>query len=359
MNGVNKVVHHLATEQNRMGCDVEVWGISKNLSEIRHQHIYPLYLFPTKLSRFFISKQLSKKIVSLRSEKAIFHLHSVFIPELFGICRILKREKLTWVLSPHSGYAPQSMKKNWLIKYIYMLLFEKHVITGAARVHAIGDSEVDDLIKLGKKLDIVLIPNGQSFEEVKFIPTTCLEAHERPVFGYCGRLAKNHKGLDLLIQGFAQFKQNHGKGELWLIGEGPDEDFLKTLSEKEGVINSVKFLGKMFGDVKLSHIFQMDIFIHTSRWEGMPMAVLEAAALGKPVLVSKATNLGKYISQYNNGKVLRENSTYEIKNALFSFEDIYFKSGLNFIGAKSKHLVKNNLTWPIISKKMLTKLYRQ
>ena len=359
LNGVNKVVHHLATEQLRLGIEVEVWGITANPTEIRHRHCYPLHLFPVTRSRFAPSKSLREAITSLSTEHTIVHLHSVFLPELYGVSRLLKKSGVPWVLSPHSGYASQSMKKNKLAKSVYMMLFEKKVISDAIRVHAIGASEVHDLKQFDNNLVVVLIPNGQAIEEVKFNPVQCMEPNEKPVFGFCGRLAKEHKGLDLLIQGFARYKNDEGKGELWLIGDGPDRAILQELAAKEGVNNSVRFFGKLFGDEKLTVLSKMDVFAHTSRWEGIPMAVLEAAALGKPLLVSKATNLGDYVKTYGNGIVLTDNTLEIICESLFEFGKLYAAQKVGRMGLKSIKLIEVELSWRNIAMAMLRKLYPQ
>lgn len=49
-----------------------------------------------------------------------------------------------------------------------MTLFEKKVISGAAKLHAIGASEIEDLHRIAPKINVVLIPNGQALEEIQF-----------------------------------------------------------------------------------------------------------------------------------------------------------------------------------------------
>jgi len=256
LNGVNKVVHHLATEQLRLNYDIEVWGITSNPNIIRHQHDYPLHLFSATKSRFLVNTKLKAKINSL-PKSTIAHLHSVFLPELYAVGMSLKKVSIPFVLTPHGGCSTQSRKKNHLIKSLYIALFEKRLLDRAHKLHAIGQSEVKDLGILAPSKSIILIPNGQDLEEVIFQPTKTIAPAERPLFGFCGRLATNHKGLDLLIKGFAQYKQTGGTGELWLIGEGPHKPILKELTQKENVAECVKFLGKMFGDTKLSHFSKM------------------------------------------------------------------------------------------------------
>lgn len=356
LNGVNKVVHHLATEQLRSGTDVEVWGITATPNKIRHQHHYPLRLFPTTGNRFCLTDSLRQAILQLDID-TVAHLHSVFLPELYAVARELKKRPIPYVLSPHSGYDPQGMRKNATIKAVYMTFFEKRLIAGARALHAIGESEIGNLRQLGASQPIHLIPNGQDFSEVQFTPEETVKPMGRPLFGFCGRLAKEHKGLDLLITGFALYKKTGGQGELWLMGDGPDRAFLHSLAAKEGVYDSVKFLGPMFGDRKLSHLSQMDIFAHTSRWEGMPMAVLEAAALGKPLLISRATNMADYVIRHGNGMVLSENTALTIEKAMFDFDALFYSVGLISLGERSRKLIETELNWPRITELMISKLY--
>jgi hypothetical protein len=67
---------------------------------------------------------------------------------------------------------------------------------------------------------------------------------------------------------------------LW-IGEGP----LRPILEETG---RVKVLGWHSPEAVLSTIRTTDIYVHASLWEGMPFALLEAMALGKPCVVSNA-----------------------------------------------------------------------
>ena len=200
MNGVNLVVHSLATEQLKQGVDVEVWGIS-NSPKISHEHSYPMRLFPTTQTRFTIASSLKKAIDSYNHEQVIFHLHSVFLPELYGVSRRLKRNNLNWVFTPHGGYSSKSREKSKLVKIIYMSLFEKAFISGARKLHAIGYSEIDDLDNLSSNKKIVLIPNGQSFHDIKLTASNTTNV-KHPIFGFCGRLSSEQKGLDILIRGF-------------------------------------------------------------------------------------------------------------------------------------------------------------
>ncbi len=114
----------------------------------------------------------------------------------------------------------------------------------------------------------------------------------------------------------------------------------------------------MFGDIKLSHISEMDIFVHTSRWDVIPTATLEAACLGKPLLVSLETNMSGFVVKYGAGINL-ENNTYEnIANAMEKFHKLFHESKINDWGEKSIRMVTNEFKWQNIATQMLNNLYQ-
>lgn len=72
--------------------------------------------------------------------------------------------------------------------------------------------------------------------------------------------------------------------ELYIIGDGPLKDSLITDCKEYDIVHKVKFLG-LRNDV--NEILQaLDIFLMTSKWEGLPVALLEAQASGVSCIVS-------------------------------------------------------------------------
>lgn len=355
MNGVNKVVHHLATEQHKLGHDVAVWGVTTTPHVVRHQHDYQLRLFEKSPLPFFLNKKLGKEIRDLPSH-TIAHLHSVFIPELYVISRHLKKMRIPWVVTPHGGYAPDSLKKNQIAKRIYMRLFESSMVSEATSVHAIGASEINDVRNNFNPKRVVLIPNAQDLNELAFSPNK-INRPNRPIFGYCGRLSTDHKGLDLLIEGFSLYKKEGGSGELWLIGDGDDRETLRAQAARSGISDEVVFLGSMFGEEKLNRLAHLDVFVHTSRWEGLPMAVLEAAGLSKPLLISKATNMADYVDRWNCGLVLKNNAPANIAEALSVMGAKYQTGDLKLIGENANVMIRKDFQWKSTAEKLLRESY--
>lgn len=342
MNGVNKVVHNLATTQIGLGHDVQVWGITATPGSVTHEHIYPLHLFTAKKNRFAVGLEMMAALNHL-PRGTIFHLHSVFLPELYALSRQLKKRGFKWVISPHGGYALESRKKNRLLKTIYMALFERKLIKEAAAIHAIGTyGEADQFDENTRKTKVCVVPNGHTLSEQH----KKNYAKDGPLhLSYCGRLARAHKGLDLLLEAISQAVREGVDVQLDLIGDGPDRENLESMTKSLGVINRVIFHGIKMGEEKEYLIMKSDVFVHTSRWEGIPTAVLEAAGLGLPLLITRPTNMGEYVSAANAGYVIDELSPESIARVIRS-ADVEKRSGaLEGKGMLSRKMIEESFAW--------------
>lgn len=103
-----------------------------------------------------------------------------------------------------------------------------------------------------------------------------------PVIVGVGRLSRA-KDFGTLIRAFAQLQKKR-PARLVLIGDGPRMQRLKVLSQVLGVSQDVDFLG--FVDNPYPFIRQASLLVSSSRWEGCPNVVIEALALGTPVVAT-------------------------------------------------------------------------
>ncbi len=315
MNGVNKVVHQLATHQSMLGHYVQVWGITPTPDGDYPDRKYSTRLFQSHNNKFRIDHQLAKAIRK-SSVETKFHLHGGFIPEFYHAVRILHSTGHEFVFTPHGSYNMIAMQKNHFIKSLYFPLFEKFVVSSAKAVHFLGKTEYEAVEKLLPGKNKILIPNGQDLNELKynFHP---IPKQKGTVFGFCGRLTAYTKGLDLMLEAFAKFiHEEKQKGELWLIGDGEDRAFLEKRAHDLNIDSLVTFYGASFGEEKLNTIANMDVFLHPSRNEGLPMSVLEASALLVPCIVSEETNMASYIREYQAGIALPANTVGDICRAM-------------------------------------------
>jgi glycosyltransferase involved in cell wall biosynthesis len=96
-----------------------------------------------------------------------------------------------------------------------------------------------------------------------------------------GRLSPE-KGFDRLIEAFPKLLAIRPEARLWLIGTGAGEAQLVELRDRLGLQERVFFAG--FQDNPFAWLKHADLFVLSSHYEGLPNALLEAIALGCPVL---------------------------------------------------------------------------
>lgn len=348
MNGVNKVVHQLATTQSALGQEVIVWGIANDLIPN-----YPDRNFTTQLFQQNKNKTLSpqlKQAIKRLSNQHILHIHGAFILEFYQIARLLKKQGISYIFTPHGSYSEAAMQKNKWVKKIYFHLLEKWLIKNAKAIQLLGVNEFDNLGKMVALDNRKLIPNGMDFEQLP--DDLAPRKKEGLTFGFCGRLDTYHKGLDIMLKGFQQFLANGGEATLALIGDGKDRPVLEKMVADLGIEEHIVFHGALFGLKKFHTLHQFDVFLHTSRMEGFPMAVLEAAALAIPCITSEATNINSYIRQYNAGIALPNNTPQCVASAMSICADFFQDNQLAFKGENAKRMVESAFDWKNIAQQL-------
>jgi len=327
MNGVNKVVYQLATRQYLSHRSVQVWGLS-NSESISHRPVFKLKLFKRIGVLGQVDKSLLKQLSSLTKD-AVVHFHGSWIIDFAILAKVLRKRKITYVTTPHGGYNRIAMNKSKLKKRLYFQLFERGFVNNARKVHSIGVSEEEGLKRITQVANSYCTPYG--FDLDSFAVND--DKEKGFVYCYMGRLDSYTKGLDLLIDAFSVIHQQSPEAQLWLIGNGPSMDSLKQEVKAKGLLSAVKFLGAQFGQAKFDLMSKSHVFMHPSRNEGLPSAILEAAAINLPTIATEATNVGGFIRKFDGGWTVKNNSVLELtlamKSAINSSKIALSKKGNN------------------------------
>jgi glycosyltransferase involved in cell wall biosynthesis len=133
--------------------------------------------------------------------------------------------------------------------------------------------------RLIRNIPNLIIPNILSYDELN----TYKKKPEREYIIAVGRISKE-KNVYTLIQAMVNIKKIHKHILLYILGEGEDKELLQNFTIIKGLENNIKFLGYK---TDVGHwVKNAKLFVSLSLFEGMPNAVLEAAALSTPMLLS-------------------------------------------------------------------------
>lgn len=355
-NGVNRVAHGLATAQAHLGVDVEIWGITPTPAAPTPAREYGLRLFQRTRAPWALAPELVLALETL-PRASLVHLHGGYHPEFRAAARHLAARDLPWVLTPHGAFREAVVRSSWLKKRLYLALVDGPLLAGARSVHVFSTRERDELLRYAPHARTLVIENGVDVEHIEYVDRP-RAAHEPLVFGFCGRLQSHTKGLDLLLDAFAEHARApdaHGASELRLIGDGRDEAALKRRASELGVGERVRFLGALFGAQKDAALAACDVFVHPSRHEGMPISVLEAAASGLPCLLSDETNLADAFDEAGAGWKLARNDVAHLARALTRC--VARRDELPGFGQRARTLVETRFDWSSIAERSFAALY--
>jgi glycosyltransferase involved in cell wall biosynthesis len=320
-SGILTVIVQLAAALAHREHQVEVWQLHEWSSARYAEQRRRLELAGVTQVPVPTRRRLGRAVATLAEERGIdvMHIHGAFNPSNTAVARAIRRP---YVFSPHSGYDPVSLSRSRGRKVVYRLLFERAMLDRAAVLAALTDIELEDIRRFGATGACEVIPNGveppptdldgHAFRRELAIPSDALLAV------FVGRLDVHRKGLDVLVRGIADAPG----WRLALVGPRfRDVEGLERLMAQLRVEDRVHVVGERHGRRLQESVYAADLFALTSRWEGLPMALLEALALERPAIVSPAVDrvtgvaaagAGWVVSEADIGTVLRGLGTDEL-----------------------------------------------
>lgn len=138
-----------------------------------------------------------------------------------------------------------------------------------------------------------------------------------------GTLAQLYKAPDIILNALSIVKGKGYNPFLTWFGDGQYREQMVKLAEELGLKNNVYFAGSVKQDVIRQEFERTDLFVHASRAEGLPRAVIEAMAFGLPCIGSSVAGIPELLSpeaiiQPNDIEGLAEKMLLFIKDTEFS-----------------------------------------
>jgi glycosyltransferase involved in cell wall biosynthesis len=178
------------------------------------------------------------------------------------------------------AHLADSRKHPWVWRRLY-----RHLYARADKVICVADYVLADMAeRCGiPQQKLLRIYNPVDVERVRRLAEepchTSSVSH--PHFIAVGRLVAQ-KGIDILLWAMVEVRARVPSAELTLVGEGPLKSELEKQAQQLGLRQVVHFAG--FQSNPYPYIKRADVFVLSSRYEGLPLALLEALAVGTPVV---------------------------------------------------------------------------
>ncbi|MCP4626930.1 MAG: glycosyltransferase [bacterium] len=236
--------------------------------------------------------------------------------------------------------------KNFIFRFL-----KRRLLNSANRIICPADAIKEDLrINFGIKPEkMITIYNPVQVEAIR----SSLQPPHRdtPDSNYCYKIVsvgtlEHRKGFDLLINAMSQIVKKNNKIHLAILGDGPEKENLKKQIESSGLCNHVTLEG--YQKDPYIYLSNADLFVLSSRYEGLPNAVLESLACGTPVVAfncpggideiivnesqgvlvpendiqALAVAIDKQISSYRNTKNTLLRDKFDIKTVVPAYEEL-------------------------------------
>ncbi len=312
----------------------------------------------TKLEQFFATKgrqAIKKKLTGLEA----IHLHGLWRPLLKIAATLAIRNKIALIITPHGMLDPWSMEQKKYKKKIALWLGWQTILNKCTFLHALNREEKKLLYPLNLRCKIKIFPNGVFRQNYLALPDKGAFYKRHPALNnspYILFLSRLHfkKGLDYLIDAFAEFSTYNNKFHLVIAGpnDGAKSMLMNKIKEYK-LSDKVHLVGALYEDDKFSALIDANCFCLPSRQEGFSIAITEALAVGTPVIISENCNFPE-VSNARAGLIfpLQQSGIVSAMKTISELSD-FDRSEMS---ENARKLVFENYDWSSISLDILNAL---
>lgn len=241
-----------------------------------YKKILPVNRFTSRLyaKSFFLPtyRRILSDRINHEGYQKVIAVHAYCALHLAAVSHLIHAETIGWM---HNSYEAFFEKQN---PYLPSLkIFFKYQISLLSKVVVLTQIDRQRYWKeLGLETNVIYNPltihvHGRGNRENKR-------------FLSVGRFSKGHKGFDLLLKAFATFAGFYPEWRLDIVGEGPEYKFYSSLIVEYQLQKRVAI--HPFTKDIATYYENASVYVLSSRWEGMPLVLMEAMAHGLPVISS-------------------------------------------------------------------------
>jgi glycosyltransferase involved in cell wall biosynthesis len=304
---MKKIVFVIYSMEYAGGSERVTANIANKLSQYPNYEIHIISLFNKKsyfelqekvafealsierTSYFSVGKKLIKRINDLCPDVIV----GISIQKLnifLALCSIFFKKNIKMIASEHISYGSVGKLHN----YIKRVLYRKFSTIAVLTLH---DQEA---MEKARFKNVMLLRNASTF----FPDLNSLSTYHKreKVIMAVGRL-EFQKGFDLLINCWAMIYRKFPEWKLYIVGEGSLKEELDELVEQK-IENVDACQIHPFSDHLQDYFENAQLFVLSSRFEGLPMVMIEAICFGIPCVAFDCETGPREIINKHNGRLI-------------------------------------------------------
>lgn len=337
------------------GCETHLFYFAGNDAspsesfELDNVILHPIASFGQGYLRQFFVLQYFRELSKSGRTKP-FHAiqdHGIWLPSNLVSAIFASRYRVPRVLSIHGALAPWAINFKGTKKKVAWWLYQSDVIRRASVIRATSLAEYEHVRSLGITTPVAVIPNGVSLPRNLAIHSK--RHHPIRTALFLGRIHPV-KGLINLIHAWAAVRPANWR--LLIVGpvEQGHDDEIKEVSLSLGLNDQVHLMGEIDDKQKWQYLDQANLLVLPSFTENFGMVVVEALAVGIPVLTTRGTPWRELIEEQCGWWV--EPTVEGLAGGIRSATNMN-EEQLRLMGTRGKRLTERKYLWSSIALQMM------
>ena len=294
-------------------------------------------------------------LIKKRHEYDILHVHTMYSPALMGclIKKIFRKKLLIKVRRTGHGSLLEKMLSNGVSSshLRFLIRYTDCFVT-------VNQEGRRDLEEAGVERERVRwIPNAVDknlfktpTEDEKNHLKESLGLEERLAVSFVGRLIPRKK-VDSIINVLPPIIEYFPKTRVLIVGDGPESQRLKEMAELRDILQYVDFAGQCNEEMVMKYLKASDLFIFPSDSEGISNALLEAMAMGLPIVASRISGIEDLITNGHSGLLFHPGDENDLlEKVLLTLGD---KQLRRKIGEGARQAAENRFSFDSIGKEYI------
>lgn len=204
----------------------------------------------------------------------VIHTHLYVTKYVFPVAAQMR------IKTVHTLHSVAKEENGWLTRKLNNFFYRNRFVVPVSLSQRVQDTIVEEY-RLKRRL-IPVIFNGIDLNKCQIKHDYSNDKNFKILHIGSFQDVKNHKGL---LEAFSIFNKKHPSSHLYLIGYGTLQEAMELLANQLEIESSVTFLGMQSNVHK--YISAMDMLVLPSKYEGMPMTLIEAMGSGMPIVATR------------------------------------------------------------------------